>query len=221
MINIRDMLSKVLDTCTANVNTKNCELVVFGAGNTSVLHQNCFVREGIVPKYYIDNNPLKQGLFLGGVEIISPKKLCELWHSNTISEPFVLICSAVISTIKSIKDQLDALNISSFTIDNYLFSRHREEIFDVFDSLSDDFSKETYAELICSRIRNSEIPEKIIKDNQYFSIRQFRTRSNAEVFVDAGAFMLVTRSKVFCMLSQAFLSVYMRLSPRAEITKQC
>lgn len=208
MINSRDMLCEVLDSCSINVNTKNCELVVFGAGNTSVLYQNCFVREGITPKYYIDNNPLKQGLFLGGAEIISPKKLCELWHGNIIFEPIVLICSAVISTIMNIKDQLDALNINSYTIDNYLFSRHKNEILSVFDSLADDFSKETYTALICSRIRNSEIPENIVKDNQYFCLKQFRTRSNAEVFVDAGAYVGDTVESFLQVKSGVFKCIY-------------
>lgn len=208
MINIRKDLSRILDACKVDLSSKKYTIVVFGAGNTSILYQDCFTREGILPKYYVDNDPVKQGTLFCETEVISPNKLHKLWASGKIDEPAVFICSAIISTVKSIKNQLNILNIKTFTMDSYLYSRHKNEILEVFDCLADDFSKETYAQLIFSRIQNNEIPENIIRDNQYFELKQFRLRSDAEVFVDAGAYVGDIIENYLSIKSGVFKKIY-------------
>lgn len=208
MLNTRNTLKHVLDDRKIELSLKTYDIVIFGAGNTSILYQNCFAREGIIPKYYIDNNPLKQGTYLGEVEVISLKKLCELRENNKINEPVVFICSAITSTIKSIKEQLALFNIESYTIDNYLFSKHIDEILETHDILADNFSKETYAALIISRIQNIEIPEHIVRNDQYFDLKQLRVRSDAEVFVDAGAYVGDTIENYLNIKSGVFKKIY-------------
>ena len=48
-------LEKILSNVQLN-NLDDYTVVVFGAGNTSVLYQKCFKNEGIHPVYYIDND---------------------------------------------------------------------------------------------------------------------------------------------------------------------
>lgn len=68
-------------------------VVVFGAGNTSVLYQKCFELEGIKPVYYLDNNASKQDTVFQGVSVISVEKLVAL-QPSFIKPVIVLICSA-------------------------------------------------------------------------------------------------------------------------------
>jgi FlaA1/EpsC-like NDP-sugar epimerase len=67
-------------------------IVVFGAGNTSVLYQECFKQEKIKPVYYIDNNPEKLNATFYGTPVISLEDLVSL--RQTFSKPLlILICS--------------------------------------------------------------------------------------------------------------------------------
>jgi len=169
-------------------NLDDYTVVVFGAGNTSLLYQKCFEREGIHPVYYIDNSEAKQGTVFLGVSVISVEKLVSL--QKTFKKPvLVLICSAQITICSQIQLQLEKYGLIYITVDAFVFSKNTDKIKTVYNSLADDFSKDVYIKLIKSRIHNIVIPELLVNNDQYYLLPQFLERSEKEVFVDLGAYV--------------------------------
>jgi hypothetical protein len=163
-------------------------VVVFCAGNTSLLYQKCFELEGIHPMYYIDNSEAKQGTVFQGVPVISVEKLVLL--QQTFSKPvLVLICSAQITVCSQIQLQLEKCELTYTTVDAFVFKKNADKIKAVYDSLADDFSREVYTNLIQSRIINNPVLESLVNNEQYFSLSQFSEYSEKEVFVDLGAYV--------------------------------
>jgi FkbM family methyltransferase len=162
-------------------------IAVFGAGNTSILYQKCFAQEGIQPVYYIDNSIQKQNTIFQGVQVISLEKLISLQHDFT-KPILVLICSANIDMCDQMKAQLRQHSLLHTTVDSFVFSKNKEAILVVYDLLEDETSKETYVQLIQSRILNIHVPENIVNINSYFCLPQFFNHSQSEIFVDLGAY---------------------------------
>jgi len=182
-------------------------VVVFGAGNTSLLYQKCFEREGIHPVYYIDNSEAKQGTVFQGVSVISVEKLVSL--QNTFSKPLlVLISSANIATCNQIQLQLQKYGLTHTIVDAFVFKKNADMVKTVCDSFADDFSREVYIRLIESRVNNSPVPESMVSNGQYFSLSQFVERSEKEVFVDLGAYVGDTVEKYINKKSGVFGKIY-------------
>jgi hypothetical protein len=183
---MREQLANFLEEIkqyNLNVHT----VVVFGAGNTSVLYQKCFARAGITPVYYIDNNKAKQDTVFYNIPVVSIEKLVSL--QKTFDKPLlVLICSANVSMCRQIKQQLSENNLLYCTVDEFVFNKNRDKILEVYDVLEDDYSREVYKKIIYSRVLSIPIDDKIITDDSYFCLPQFRDLSMQETFVDLGAF---------------------------------
>ncbi len=182
-------------------------VVVFGAGNTSVLYRKCFEREGIHPIYYIDNSVAKQGNVFQGVTVISLEKLVSL--RKTFDKPvLVLICSAQITVCRQIRLQLQKYNIDHTTVDAVVFEKNADKIKKVYNSLDDDLSKDVYGQLIQSRINNIPIIESLVSNDQYFLLPPFIERSQNEVFVDLGAYVGDTVEQYINKKSGVFGGIY-------------
>jgi len=180
---LKKVLSKV-----RQYNLNDYTVVVFGAGNTSLLYQKCFEREGIHPVFYIDNSEAKQGTVFQGVSVISVEKLVSL--QKTFSKPIlVIICSAQIAVCNQIQLQLQKYGLTYVTVDAFVFRKNADKIKTVCDSLADDFSRDVYIQLIKSRVLNSTVSESAVNNEQYFLLPQFLVRSEKEVFVDLGAYV--------------------------------
>jgi len=163
-------------------------IVIFGAGNTSLLYQKCFEHEGIHPAYYIDNSEAKQGTIFQGVPVISVEKLVSL--KETFSKPLlVLICSAQITVCNQIQLQLQKHGLTYTTVDAFVFKKNEDKIKKVYDLLEDDFSRDVYCQLIQSRTNNTPISETLVSNEQYFSLPPYLNRSEKEIFVDCGAYV--------------------------------
>jgi len=182
-------------------------VVVFGAGNTSLLYQKCFEREGIHPVYYIDNSETKQGTIFQGVSVISVEKLVSL--QKTFNKPvLVLICSAQIAVCNQVQLQLQKYGLTYITVDAFVFKKNADKIKTVCESLADDFSRDVYIQLIKSRTLNSEVPESVVNNEQYFLLPQFLERSEKEVFVDLGAYVGDSIEQYINKKSGAFGKIY-------------
>jgi FkbM family methyltransferase len=188
-------------------NLNDYTVVVFGAGNTSVLYQKCFELEGIHPVYYIDNSEAKQGTIFQGVPVISVEKLVTL--QQTFSKPvFVLICSAQIDVCNEIQLQLQKYGLIYATIDNFVFEKNKDSVKAVHDLLEDDFSKEVYTQIIYSRTNNSQIPESLVSNESYFLLSHFLKHSEKEIFVDLGAYVGDTVEQYINKKSGVFKKIY-------------
>jgi FkbM family methyltransferase len=162
-------------------------VVVFGAGNTSVLYQKCFIQEEIKPVYYIDNSISKQNTIFQGVQVISLEKLVSL--EQTFAKPIlVLICSSNIDTCNQIKTQLQNHSLLYTTVDSIVFGKNKQKILEVYDFLEDEISKEIYTQVMQSRVLNIPVPEELVNTDPYFCLPQFFTFFQDEVFVDLGAY---------------------------------
>ena len=188
-------------------NLDDYTVVVFGAGSTSTCYQKCFELEGIRPVYYIDNSAAKQGTVFHGVSVVSVEELVSLQH--TFSKPvLVLICSLQISACKQIQLQMQKCGLTYTTVDAYVFKKNKPLIKEVYDLLEDDFSRDVYAGIIQSRVDAGTIPESIICDEQYFTLPQFLSDSQTEVFVDLGAYVGDTIEQYINKRSGMFKKIY-------------
>jgi len=188
-------------------NLNDYTIVVFGAGNTSLLYQKCFEREGINPVYYIDNSEAKQETVFQGVSVISVEKLISV-RKNFSKPLLVLICSAQITACNQIKEQLQKYGLIYITVDAFVFKKNTDMIKTVYNYLADNFSKEVYIQLIQSRVNNSPVPEFIVSNEQYFSLPQFLKRSEKEVFVDLGAYVGDTVEEYISKKLRVFGKIY-------------
>jgi FkbM family methyltransferase len=165
----------------------NYTVVIFGAGNTSILYQKCFAQEGIKPVYYIDNDISKQNTVFQGVEVISLEKLILL--KQTFAKPvLVLICSANIDMCDQIKMQLQQYSLLHATVDSVVFDQNKQKILQVYNLFEDELSKEIYARMILSRALNVPVPEHIVSIDGCFILPPFLVQNAREIFVDLGAY---------------------------------
>lgn len=181
----------------------NDEVLIYGAGNTSLLYEKCFINENINILYFVDNNPSKIGNDFLGKEVISVESMI-----NNYSEKTILISSANMYTFKEIKCKLDSLGINNYSIDEYVFHKNMDNIIKIFDLLNDDISKITYANVILARMGRKELDLSLVNKDQYFAINEFAVFASNEVFVDCGAYVGDTIEKYLFVKSGIFDKIY-------------
>lgn len=173
---LRENLSNKIDISNRNV-------LVFGAGNTSLLYASCFKNENIDIKAFIDNNPDKIGKTFLGKNIISVSEI------DSYENPVILVSSTNVKTFKEITLYLDGKNYENYLIDEYVYKKNSENIMNIFDSWNDDKSKEVYADMILSRMGRKTMNLDLVSSGQYFEINEFSQINADEVFVDCGAYV--------------------------------
>lgn len=185
-MNIKDQLLTHLENIKLQILKEEAHphtLLIWGAGNTASLYQNCFLKNQINPEYYIDSDVKKQRELFYGKLVISPEK------RENIKNPFILIASQNINFTNEIKKQLTAVSYPVFTVDEYIFAKNIERIQRVIQLLSDERSRYVYCSMILNRIMNTLPKEEIFEGEQYYAIMPFKRVSNNEVFIDMGAFV--------------------------------
>ena len=75
------------------------------------------------------------------------------------------------------------------TVDEYVFTKHMDEILHCLELLDDEESATVYVETIESRLMGRLPSREIFNRNQYFALSEFCTFSEKEIFVDCGAFV--------------------------------
>jgi len=164
-------------------------LAVYGAGDTAERWFAPFLEGDIVPDYFIDDTPGKNGTFLYNKPIISFEE------AHTKCKSFLIIpCSIIKKTCGIMLDSLQKHPIEAAKVcsewEEYIFCRHSNEVLSVFDMLEDDLSKATYANMILTRmdkaVQNQELT---FAGQNYFAITPYVKCDVREVFVDCGAYV--------------------------------
>ena len=177
--NTREALLKSLQN---KINISNRNVLIFGAGNASLLYEDSFKNESIDIKAFVDSDPNKKGKdFLG-------KKVISINEINTYDDPIVLISVTHIAARKEIQRLLTEKKCECYMIDEYVFTKNMDKVISVFDMLDDDKSKETYANMILARMDKACVNEDLVFPNSYFTMREFSILNYKEVYVDCGAF---------------------------------
>lgn len=181
---LRNELEKILE---APLIIKDKNIYLWGTGNTALLYQEGLHRledeKSLSIEGYVDNNPQKWGCDFCGKPVISPQELISLPH------PCILICSPQPQIISAIRQQLSALQVECYHIDDVILRLHKSNVLECYDLLEDAVSKDTYAHIIICRIKGLYPQEKYVIPDQYFALRNFRQRIPREVFIDCGAFV--------------------------------
>jgi len=162
---------------------ENKDIIIFGAGNTTNLYQKNFALELLNPICYIDNNKKKWGTIFHGKTVYSPAYL------KKNNKQIVLICSANIKNNIEIDKQLEDLSIEHVRIDEYIFSKHIEEILTCAELLENEESLAVYVEILTKRLNNQKLNNNFFSRNQYFILSNFCEMNNNEIFVDMGAYV--------------------------------
>ena len=133
------------------------DIVLFGAGITGTKVKKYLDSYGIRVRYFIDNNPNKQGKDIDGVEILPEKKLLELCPDAVI----LISCDAFMEiTRQLVGDGFKRKNILYFEPDwlnsprgqgGYI-SAHLKDFAEVFYELADEKSREVYLALLNYKI---------------------------------------------------------------------
>lgn len=165
-------------------NTRETSFYMWGTGNTAQMYHEGIAREeGITIEGYIDNNPEKWERMFLGKQVLSPRK----YHGN--SDGPVLICTAQNAVLHAVREQISLGGGTGYSVDEWIFSRHKEELREVYKSLEDDESKEIFLQVLLHRLTWEPLQEKYVSEQQYFAVKDFRVRRNDDVFIDCGAFV--------------------------------
>lgn len=181
---------------------KGKEVWIWGTGNTARLYLEGIKRINLFEICgYCDNSSEYWGKSLYGKQVISPDELEK--RSNII----VLICSPQKEVIQSVGQQLKKMGIEYYSIAEAVFKLYRREVMSCYDLLEDQFSKDTYAHIICCYLAN-EMPEScyVQTDEEYFWPKQFKMLRN-ETFIDCGAFTGDTIEKYIWAKNGCFKSI--------------
>lgn len=120
----------------------------------------------------------------------------------------ILVCSANPEINLAILKQIKKMGLLGISIDKYILSKNRDKVLKVYDMLDDVKSKEIYAQVILSRIKNLDIEEELVVTDTYFCLKQFCKMKSNEVFVDIGAFVGDSLEKYIQVKFGVFEKIY-------------
>lgn len=202
-IDVQKAKETLFSALEKNIDLSNREVLIYGAGNTSVLYESCFKIEEISPTYFIDSNPKKHGKIFQERRIINLNEVDSLCRN-----PIIFICSAQEQICRDIRKILKTRGYEHYTVDEYVFAKNSGKILQIFDMLEDDLSKVTYADMILTRIGQKMQNQELVFPNQYFEINKFAKRDATEVFVDCGAYVGDTIEQYLAVKSGVFGKIY-------------
>lgn len=184
---VRELRERLVTFLTKD-NPKYGKLVLFGGGNTYQLYKKSIEMEKLSFECLLDNDPAKcTPGSVGEKPVYSVQKYAEegLFDGETL----VLIVSNGRAR-SEMQAQLDQIGVRSMPIDAFVLRRRREEVMRVFDSLYDDLSKLTYANVLLARAGEQEqIPTEIYSSDDYYAVPAFLRLAEDDVFVDLGAYV--------------------------------
>lgn len=182
---------------------KTADIVIWGAGNTTLLYEESIREERLIPRYYCDSNRTKQGSTFLEREVIAPESI-----GSRCKNPFVLISSAIPETCQAIAAQCAGLEIPCCTIDAIVFARHEDELLRNYELLEDEQSKMTYAQILIKRMTGESITEEMYTADQYFCLPPFKRRKYSEVLVECGTYVGDTIEQYIFSKAGAFEKIY-------------
>ncbi|MEY8388157.1 FkbM family methyltransferase [Oscillospiraceae bacterium 38-13] len=182
-------------------------IAVYGAGDTAEHWFASFLEGDVVPTCFIDDTPGKAGTLFCGKPVITLKEAQE-----TCKSFLILLCSFLPETREKMAASLEKSPIENAEIcmewEEYIFSKHAEEVLAVFDMLEDPVSKATYSNMIQARMGKAEQDQTLVCGQQYFAVSEFAKLNIDEVFVDCGAYVGDTLEQYLMAHSGMFKKVY-------------
>ena len=177
---------------------------IWGTGDTAWLYQQGFKRlenEGFIIQGYIDNDALKAGGTFCGKLVISPDEV------QKIDNPCVMICSINSNVVREVMAQLSTMQVEWHLLDEVILKIHANSVMQVYDVLSDECSKETFADIVKSRITGKEMEPRELEED-YFILPPFAQEDPEEVFVDCGAWRGDTVERYVAHKKGVFRRIY-------------
>ena len=178
------ILYKELYSNVCKIKHKN--IVIYGMGVASTNIEKELKNEDLNIVAYCDSfSRSDDHRFFNSKPVISRSELLK------IDNLLVVISAVSVKARLEISKWLKKNNIEHLSLDKIIFSNHKVDVLDCYNSLYDEKSQKIYADLILSRIKNKS-PEKknISLETQYLSVLPFHDPLNfKEVFVDCGAYV--------------------------------
>lgn len=178
------ILYKELYSNVCKIKHKN--IVIYGMGVASTNIEKELKNEDLNIIAYCDSFTRSEDQrFFNSKPVISRTELLQI--DNLV----VLISAVSIKARHEISKWLKDNNIEHLSLDKLIFSRHKSDVLHCYNSLYDSKSKQIYADLILSRMKNKSPERKNISlEPQYLSVIPFHDPLNfKEVFVDCGAYV--------------------------------
>jgi FkbM family methyltransferase len=158
-------------------------IIVWGGGIAYQINKYWFNKNNIRISYICDNDKTKQGKYIDEIKIISPADLVN------IANCFIFITIFRNAILRIIHKQLANLSIPAISLWKYVTLVNRNKLYSVMQILTDVHSKNTYVEIIKTRIAGTEYQDKITSRDKYFVFPPFGGAYHNEIFIDAGAFV--------------------------------
>jgi FkbM family methyltransferase len=196
------ILQQVESLHSTYASAQGANIALFGAGAAGQEALQYFQNKGISIQCFIDNDPQKQGIEVGGIPVVSVK------HPLVTSSAFVLITAK--TAVNVIRKQLQDLHFrcipfdAYYVIDNiacYTWVRN--------EALADDHSRLNLDGILMSMLTGSlKYCTAIMDSNQYFCLPHFQDIGE-EYFVDAGAYVGDTIERFIWENTGLFHHIYM------------
>lgn len=210
-----DYATKTGSFSKLNIAHNSQNVCIFGAGRFfEEVFEQWHLKERLNVRYVCDNNQQKWGGVFGGVPCISPQELAQI--PDAVAVPMVGA-----NAVKAVECQLDDLKVHHINLFDVFFEilcdMPREKkwfagnsIVEVFDMLSDDWSREVYANVLCRRIAPQFAQKslgELFTDDEYFS-SGFFPLSQTEVYIDCGAYNGDTIERFLKAVDHNFKEIY-------------
>jgi FkbM family methyltransferase len=196
--------SKLESSLNNKINTLNRKCFIYGAGNTSLLYgTESFEKTKLNIEAFIDGNPQKIGTTFLNKPVISLDECLKKYEN-----PLVFVNVGTTKTINQVTDLLKEKHVEHYILDKLIFTQNKDKILDIYNSLGDDLSKETYANIILARMNESKQDFSLVKNDQYFDLPEFRQNDPNEIFVDCGAYVGDTIEKYLFIKQGIFKQIY-------------
>lgn len=200
--NWQEILQQVESMYNTYTSAQGASIALFGAGSAGQEALQYFRNKGISIQCFMDNNPQKQGMEVGGIPVVSVK------HPLAASSSFVLITTK--TAVNVIRKQLQDLNFQCIPFDAYYvidnierYTWARNEV------LVDDYSRLSLDGVLMSMLTGSlKYCTAIMDPNQYFCLPHFQDIGE-EYFVDAGAYVGDTIERFIWANTGLFHHIYM------------
>ncbi len=159
------------------------KLVLFGLSSFGKIAMDYLLDLGVNIDYFCDNDSSKWGKEILDIEVISPKKLCELGKEINI-----LITSISFKEVEEIIMELKSLDFRHIYIYYLDIIKNKYKLEKLLNILADHKSKEVLKNIINYHFtRNLDFIRKIAENNQYF-VKDIIKLNKNEVFIDGGAY---------------------------------
>jgi FkbM family methyltransferase len=193
---LRDDLERVIDGSRRLRNGVS----IFGSGYQGGLLQDRLVKAGATVKYFIDNDPTKQGSTAHGTRIIGPTEIR--------ADPPEMILVAARNAVPQIKSQLAEEGFTAISSECFTVVSAFAHFAEARALLADKRSRVVYDSMLKAMLTDNErYYFDVFEDKQYFALPRFAVPAR-DHFVDAGAFVGDTIERLLWASGGNVASIY-------------